>query len=370
MQTVGVHKISCSGPGDLSEAQALIASGQLNPAHIVAVLGKTEGNGCVNDFTREYATQAWCTMLAPHLDTAPSKVAHRIAFVMSGGTEGVLTPHFTIFTRTTADETGQTSAAGAKRLAIGVGFTRTFLPEEIGTLAQAQETALAVRSAMSDAGIHEISDVHFVQIKCPLLTSTKLADAIARGASPVVHDTYESMGVSRGASALGVALALGEVEAESLQDRTICKDWSAFSDVASASAGIELDSNVVILMGMSEASSSPYQIGHGVMQDAIDGTSVLACLDRMGFGREPGSKVIREQVLNVFAKAEASPDGEIRGTRHTMLNDSDINSTRHARAAVGSVLAMITGQTALYVSGGAEHQGPPGGGPFAIIVRT
>jgi cyanuric acid amidohydrolase len=52
-----------------------------------------------------------------------------------------------------------------------------------------------------------------------------------------------------------------------------------------------------------------------------------------------------------------------------MLNDSDINSTRHARAAVGGVLASIVRRTALYVSGGAEHQGPPGGGPVAALVR-
>ena len=71
-----------------------------------------------------------------------------------------------------------------------------------------------------------------------------------------------------------------------------------------------------------------------------------------------------------FAKAEAGPDGRVRGARHTMLNDSDINSTRHARAAVGAVLASVMGQTAIHVSGGAEHQGLPGGGPFAIIART
>jgi cyanuric acid amidohydrolase len=53
-----------------------------------------------------------------------------------------------------------------------------------------------------------------------------------------------------------------------------------------------------------------------------------------------------------------------------MLNDSDIHSTRHARAAVGAVIASVVGSTALYVSGGAEHQGPPGGGPVAIIVRA
>jgi cyanuric acid amidohydrolase len=75
------------------------------------------------------------------------------------------------------------------------------------------------------------------------------------------------------------------------------------------------------------------------------------------------------QLVNLLAKAEAAPSGKIRGTRHTMLDDSDINATRHARAAVGGVLASLVGQTALYVSGGAEHQGPAGGGPVCVIYR-
>ena len=98
-QTVGVHKILCAGPADLSAAARLIASGDLGADEIVAVMGKTEGNGCVNDFTRDFATQAWCALLAPHLGLAPDAVHSRVAFVMSGGTEGVLSPHFTVFTR-------------------------------------------------------------------------------------------------------------------------------------------------------------------------------------------------------------------------------------------------------------------------------
>ena len=76
------------------------------------------------------------------------------------------------------------------------------------------------------------------------------------------------------------------------------------------------------------------------------------------------------EAVAVLAKAEAAPSGEIRGRRHTMLDDSDIHSTRHARALVGGVLAGVMGDTMLYVSGGAEHQGPPGGGPIAIIGKA
>jgi cyanuric acid amidohydrolase len=53
-----------------------------------------------------------------------------------------------------------------------------------------------------------------------------------------------------------------------------------------------------------------------------------------------------------------------------MLNDSDINQTRHARAVVGAVVAAIVGDPMVYVSGGAEHQGPAGGGPVAVIARA
>ena len=53
-----------------------------------------------------------------------------------------------------------------------------------------------------------------------------------------------------------------------------------------------------------------------------------------------------------------------------MGSDSDINATRHARAAVGGLLAGVFGETRLYVSGGAEHQGPEGGGPVCIVYEA
>jgi cyanuric acid amidohydrolase len=46
-----------------------------------------------------------------------------------------------------------------------------------------------------------------------------------------------------------------------------------------------------------------------------------------------------------------------------MLDDSDIPGTRHARALVGGVLAAVFGENELFVSGGAEHQGPTAAAP-------
>ena len=58
MPVAKVHRISASAPNDVSGIEAAIAAGRIDPAGIVAILGKTEGNGNVNDFTRGYATLA------------------------------------------------------------------------------------------------------------------------------------------------------------------------------------------------------------------------------------------------------------------------------------------------------------------------
>ena len=362
---VGVFRIPIKGPGDVSGLMELIEGGQVAPSEIVAVLGKTEGNGGVNDFTREFAVAALRDALAPQLGLAPRAVEERIAFVMSGGTEGVLSPHLTVFTRGSGADAAVAATSG-KRLGIGVAHTRDLLPEEIGRAPQIEETARAVRLAMRDADIDDPADVHFVQIKCPLLTSERVEAALRRGRKTITASGYASMGYSRGASALGVAMALGEVE--HVAEDQVLKDWSLSSSVASSSAGIELMHNVVIAMGNSAQSASPFVIGHAVMRDAIDLPAVLQALESVGLG--PADGAMNPRLVNIFAKAEASPDGAVRGFRHTMLDDTDISSTRHARAAVGGLIGGVAGTGVVYVSGGAEHQGPPGGGPVAVIARA
>jgi len=364
--SVDVVRIATKGPGDVSGLLSLIERGKIDPNTILAILGKTEGNGGVNDFTREYAVSALCAALAPYVGLPPHDVEQRIAFVMSGGTEGVLSPHITVFTR--HDVSGrEPEGISGKRLSVGIAHTRDFLPEELGRRAQIDETAKAVTAAMADAAIVDPGDVHFVQIKCPLLTSDRIEAAAARGSTTVTNSSYSSMGYSRGASALGVGVALGEIE-DDVGDEHVLRSFDLFSSVASTSAGIELMHNVVIVLGNSASSASDFEIGHAVMRDAIDSAAVIDALTSVGlkFSSEPVSD---RQLVNIFAKAEASPSGSVRGFRHTMLEDTDISATRHARAAVGGLISGLSGTTAVYISGGAEHQGPPGGGPVAAIAR-
>jgi cyanuric acid amidohydrolase len=143
--------------------------------------------------------------------------------------------------------------------------------------------------------------------------------------------------------------------------------------VASASAGVELLNNEVIVMGNSADVAGDLCVGHSVMRDAIDAEAVRQALQSAGLTLDGHGGLVPSDVdrlVNVLAKAEPDPSGSVRGRRSTMLDDSDINSTRHARAVVNAVIASVVGDPMLYVSGGAEHQGPAGGGPVAVIARA
>ena len=215
---VGVYKIAMASPDDVSALEKLIDEGTVKPEEIVAVIGKTEGNGGANDFTRGYATLAFRLMLAKRLGIEVSGIIPRIAFVWSGGTEGVLSPHATVFTRT--DETAPGSEG---RLVLGIAETRNLLPEEIGTATHVELVADAVRQALKQAGVIDPADVHYVQVKGPLLTGGAIADADARGAAVVTRDPNGSKVFARGAMGLGVALALGEVEEDAAEEGGICR---------------------------------------------------------------------------------------------------------------------------------------------------
>jgi cyanuric acid amidohydrolase len=363
---IGVYKVPMAAPSDVSELARLVDSGEINPAEIVALIGKTEGNGGANDFTRGFATLSYQLLLAKHLATSPEEIAKRIAFVWSGGTEGVLSPHATVFTRSESD-----GRAGGPRLALGIEATRQILPEEVGTIVQVDEVAAAVSRCLTQADITDPADVHYVQVKGPLLTPASITEADRRGKKLVTRDPNGSKPYARGATALGVALGLGEVKKADLSDEVITRRLDLFSSVASTSAGGELKNCEVLLFGNSPRSGGDYRIGHAILQDAIDADGVRAALRNAGlsFDGNP-SQEDAGRVATVFAKADVSPNGMIRGRRTTMLSDADINYERHARAAVGAVIASITYDPAIFVSGGTEHQCAPGAAPIAAIVRV
>jgi len=362
-----VLRVPMRDPGDLSAIEALFDSHTIAPGEVVAIFGKTEGNGCVNDFTRAYSVKMLKVMFAERLGCSREDVTERVAMVMSGGTEGGLSPFFLIIGIRKHDKQ---RAGTMPALAIGTAFTRDFMPEEIGRITMVREVAAATKKAMGSAMLGSIDDVHFVQVKCPLLTSERIADARDRQKEVITEDTYVSMGYSRGASALGVAVALGEIDGTEITSGGIGHDWSLFSGRASASAGVELMNCEIIVFGNSHDWVGDNIIAHDVMQDGIDSLAVWRALAGVELEGPPQLDTNqRNRVAAVLCKAEPGTTGVIRGARHIMKDDSDINATRHARALVGGVVASAVGRTDVFVSGGAEHQGPDGGGPVAIIAK-
>jgi ring-opening amidohydrolase-like protein len=141
------------------------------------------------------------------------------------------------------------------------------LPEDIGRPAMVEKVADGVRAAMRDAGIGDPADVHYVQTKTPLLTIDAVRDAESRG-QHVACEVHDSMGVSNGTTALGIAVALGEIAMPRAEQ--ICKELDLYSSVASCSSGVELTQAQIVLLGNKAGAGGRYRIGHAVMKDAID----------------------------------------------------------------------------------------------------
>jgi cyanuric acid amidohydrolase len=359
-----VRKVPLKSVSDASGLADLIDTGVLDADRVVAVIGKTEGNGGVNDYTRIIADRAFRDVLVAKGLRSPAEV-RQIPIVWSGGTDGVLSPHATIFATVPAD---RVVATDEPRLTVGFAMSEAILPEEIGRRGMIDKVAVAVTEAMKRAGIDDPADVHYVQTKTPLLTIHTIRDAKRRGQQVWTENTHESMDLSNGTTALGIAVALGEIDTP--RDEDVLHNRDLYSAVASCSSGVELDQAQVVVVGNARGIGGRYRIGHGVMRDALDQDGIWSAIRDAGLELpdRPHYTDLNGRLVNVFLKCEASSDGTVRGRRNAMLDDSDVHWHRQIKATVGGVTAAVTGDPAAFVSVSAAHQGPDGGGPVAAIV--
>jgi cyanuric acid amidohydrolase len=361
---IEVRKVPIGSVTDASGLAALIDEGVIEADRVLAVIGKTEGNGGVNDYTRILADRAFRDVLVAKGTRAAEEVA-RVPLVWSGGTDGVLSPHATIFA---SADPATVPASGEPRVSVGIAMSEVILPEDIGRPAMVEKVAHGVRAAMKLAGIDDPADVHYVQTKTPLLTLDTINDAKRRGHDVVTEDTLKSMDISNSTTALGIGVALGEIEPPAAE--RIHRDLSLYSSVASCSSGVELDRAQIVVIGNVRGIGGRYRIGHGVMQDALDADGIWSAIGSAGLDlpARPHYSDLGDRLVNVFIKCEADPSGSVRGRRNIMLDDSDVHWHRQIKACVGGVAAAVTGDPAVFVSVAAVHQGPSGGGTVAAIA--
>jgi cyanuric acid amidohydrolase len=361
---IEVRKVPIHSVADASELTKLIDDGVMEADRIIAIIGKTEGNGGVNDYTRIIADRAFREVIQEK-GTRSAEEVRQIPIVWSGGTDGVISPHATIFATMPEEKVEKTDEP---RLTVGFAMSDQLLPEDIGRTAMVEKVAAAVKVAMERAGITDTADVHYVQTKTPLLTIHTIRDAKSRGKTVWTEHTHESMDLSNGCTALGIAVALGEIEMPT--DEDVMHNRELYSAVASCSSGVELDQAQVVVVGNARGVGGRYRIGHSVMEDALDQDGIWAAIRDAGLElpERPHHTDLDGRLVNVFLKCEASQDGTVRGRRNAMLDDSDVHWHRQIKACVGGVTAAVTGDPAVFVSVSAAHQGPEGGGPVAAIV--
>lgn len=366
-QKVSIHICEMATPTDVSVLKRLFDT--IDVTTIVGIVGKTEGTGLSDDYARVVADWSIRRAIEKASGLTAEQVDERISFVLSGGCFGAVTPHVAVITRENAND-APTAGGG---LVVGRGWSENILPEDVGRTSQILKVAAGVAQAIQDAGISNPKDVHCVLVKAPSLLPETIADAERRGKTVVTHELGVSpngaMCYSNDGSALGVAVALGEVSKSDISDAVVRRRWDLYSEVASTSSGGEKTRAEVLLLGNSAMSASRLRISHGVTRDFIDQSGIKDALRGAGldFDCMPSAEQ-QKRIVAVFAKMLVPGDGLVRGHPTTLLREG--SPERTAKAVGGALIAAVTGETRFFMSGGERdsHQGPPGGSPVAAVV--
>lgn len=352
-------------------ARVLASWLEKNPqAHVVALLGgklphPKNGDG-IGEIARLLAAHS------PEREDPP-------ALMLSAAVEGVDWPRLLIFCKNTPPPAAQDARAlcipepGEARLTFATARTRAFAPHELGTLFQVEATRQAVVAACEEAGLDPAGDeLCFAKVQCPLLTEEQLGEARAAGRPALAETSAESAGLSRGASALGVGYATGDVKCLTQSD--VCANYLRFSTAAAASARPAVTRSEVLVIGNAVGSTSTLRAAKAMMTDAADVLSVARALDAAGLPHSEEGRLTpsaHERVVALLAKADGASTLERPPLTEERWTDSDVRASQFACASVGASLRRLVGDSGpkgrIYVSGGAEHQGPAGGGPVCAI---
>jgi cyanuric acid amidohydrolase len=282
----------------------------------------------------------------------------------------------------------------AARLSFAAEQTVELLPHQIGTLHQALETRAAVLRGCAAAGFAADALVS-AHVGCPHLTQAQIDAAAAAGRPARASSAAELAGFSRAASALGVGLATGEVR--TLADDEIGVDFSKASAVAHASASAvggasSSSACAVLVIGNALGSRSTLRAMRAVMAAPDDGDTVRRPLALEGLamratghdGSAPRelTESAHERLICALAKADGAAVLDKHLHRESApWTDCDVRVSQYACDTAHATLARLLGEQRhragdgdrasrpdrVYVSGGAEHQGPPGGGPVCMI---
>ena len=345
---VDVFRFEMAHPGDGQHLREILRCIDPIQAKRIAVVAKTEGTATINDFGRSLATRAIQDAFADvGIRTAPN-------IILSMGSEGIISPGGYLFVD------GQSDARALDGLAFGLSRSQPLTPADTMSERHIQAARSATLSAIGDAGIR-IEDVALVLAKSPLLTRDKAVHLPAKQ-----KELANLSWASRGIAALGIGVALNEIDASVAHVDILGRRHDLFCRRAMVFSGTETDRVEVIVLG--NKPGVPPAIRCGQIEDIIDIRGLARIVSDEGTVERALSISSAGHIVASFLKAGIAPDGRVRGQRTTAFS-SEVDPDKHMRAVGSGVLGALLGDTRFFVSGGAEHQALPGGGLFAVIQK-
>lgn len=355
--TVVVDSYATDRPDDVDGLVQFLDRLPVENVRRLALIGKTEGTATINDFSRELALGAAEDSIRV---AGGEELLDRSTLIFSTGCEGILSP--CVYVLAVLDD-GDGTNHDQTRLAMGGGRTRTMAPGELVTPHHVRLVAGAVEAAMTEAGL-SAEQVALVFVKSPILTHR---DAAATGDADVMARAGSS-GRSRGAAALGVALALGEIDENEIDNLRIGTDFHRHAGRAMTFSGTEVDFGEVLVLGNRPGAGGEAMVFQTALSDILDSRALKALFQDAGCGLDDAGELTGTGKLQaVFLKAGVAPDGRVRGERTTVFQ-SEVDPDKHMRAAASGLIGGLLGTGRVFVSGGTEHQAPPGGGLCACIA--
>lgn len=314
-------------PDDAGALTRFLAGLDSGAVERLFVFGKTEGDATLADTSRQRALAATEAAIR---DAGGEALLERSWRLFSTGCEGIATP----VCATIAQMRGPDAGNGTAGLVVGAARSAA-IPDALRCgPAHIESAATTVREAMASAGLTP-DQVSLILLKSPIRMEED--GPLGRHA--------RSTGSSRGAAALGAAVALGEW---TLTGDDPVASVQAHASRTMAFSGTETDAIEAIVFGMRPGGDPDFAMSNAVLADLMD----LAALWDIA-AREKFRSAL------VFFKAGIPASGRLRGRRTTVLT-SDLPADKQLRAAASGLIGAAFGPADAFISGGAEHQGPEG----------
>jgi cyanuric acid amidohydrolase len=346
---VSIKKFKIDFPDDVSGLDEIIRKDKISPSKIICIISKTTGNGELNDYSRQFTELNFISYFSQKLKITIDSIRKNITFITSSGSEGIVAPHgYLIYQKDFHNDNYKIK----KGLVLGKAKSRKLTPHEIGSLEQIYLVEEATKKAYLNSGISNYKDIGVVFVKAPIVR-------IYNYNSKYFFDPKRSISLTRAASALGVGLALGEINRNLIKEEIIGQDLNIFSKKAFVFSGNEVEDCRVLILGNSIAGNYELIINNTIIKDLTDIENIMKII------KNDHSK----NLIAVFAKVAINPNIILWGKKTSIYN-TDIRSDRLIRAVASGILVSTLKNPEIFISAGAEHQGFSNGINLVTIFKN